>query len=664
MNDQMLSSPEIEQLTRQACTAEDWKRVRRSASCDLSRIRNTRFFGDVRLGANGGTVQYQGIDLPCGIYDAAIGNSTVGDSVRIANIGVCIDRYHIADHVHIENVGAMTCDGTSAFGNGTEIDVWNEAGGRGIILLNKLTAQTAYLQAARRHEKVLTQKLRTLFEAEAVKARSEFGTVGANARIVSCLTLRNVMIGPSAILHGVQILDNGTILSSADQPTVIGPGVQGKDFVIAEGAKVEGAALVERSFIGQGTKMGKQYSAENSAFFANCEAFHGEAVALFAGPYTVTHHKSTLLIAGLFSFYNAGSGTNQSNHMYKLGPVHQGTFERGSKTGSFSYVLFESRVGAFSVVIGKHMSNINTPNLPFSYIYEKSGESFLVPGMNILSVGTVRDGEKWPKRDNRKVRDKRDLIVFDVYSPYTVEKMRLGRAELLQLSENTPKERDNVLYGGVQISRLLLRKGAKYYGTAVTMYLADKVLARLAASLETGARWTDAVAALTSPRLLSRSSEWTDLCGLLAPAETVRALEADISSGTVGSYDDLLARLQSIHSNYVAHEWQYVTDTFPSEYGYAANSMTAEQALALVDEWFKASSSILSAVVEDAKKEFGTGSRIGYGLDLDAEAASADFDAVRGTPATNAVVQKLTNELNALKVRSERLKALIEKHSS
>ena len=445
MNDHILSTSEIEQLTRQGCNADDWKLVRRSASCDLSRIRNVRFTGHVRLGANTGSVQYQGVELPCGVYDATIAETTIGESVRIAKVGICLSRYEIADHVHIENVGSMTCDGASAFGNGTEVEVWNEAGGRGIVLLGRLTAQTAYLQAAHRHQPALTKALRTLLDNEVAKAQSDRGTVGAGARIVNCSTLLNVSIGPSANLHGVQKLDNGTILSSAEHPTIIGEGVQGKDFVIAEGAKVDGAAMFERTFIGQGVKMGKQFSAENSLFFANCEAFHGEAVALFAGPYTVTHHKSTLLIAGLFSFYNAGSGTNQSNHMYKLGPVHQGIFERGSKTGSFSYVLFESRIGAFSVVIGKHMSNINTPNLPFSYIYEKGGESFLVPGMNILSVGTVRDGEKWPKRDNRKVREKRDLIVFDVFSPYTVEKMRLGRAELLHLSEHTAKDRDTIL---------------------------------------------------------------------------------------------------------------------------------------------------------------------------------------------------------------------------
>ena len=66
---------------------------------------------------------------------------------------------------------------------------------------------------------------------------------------------------------------------------------------------------------------------------------------MFAGPYTVSHHRATLLIAGYFSFFNAGSGANQSNHMYKSGPVHQGVHLRGCKFGSDAYVLLPASTG-------------------------------------------------------------------------------------------------------------------------------------------------------------------------------------------------------------------------------------------------------------------------------------------------------------------------------
>ena len=97
----------------------------------------------------------------------------------------------------------------------------------------------------------------------------------------------------------------------------------------------------------------------------------------------------SILIACLFSFYNAGSGTNQSNHMYKLGPVHQGILERGCKTGSFSYLLLESHIAAFSVVIGKHMTNIDLPYFPFSYISEENSKTTVFPGKNLFSIGIL-----------------------------------------------------------------------------------------------------------------------------------------------------------------------------------------------------------------------------------------------------------------------------------
>ena len=105
-------------------------------------------------------------------------------------------------------------------------------------------------------------------------------------------------------------------------------------------------------------------------------------------------HKSSLLIAGMFSFLNAGSGSNQSNHMYKLGPIHQGVVERGSKTTSDSYILWPAKVGAFSLIMGRHVNHPDTSGMPFSYLIEHGNRSYLVPGANLKSVGTIRDAQK------------------------------------------------------------------------------------------------------------------------------------------------------------------------------------------------------------------------------------------------------------------------------
>jgi NDP-sugar pyrophosphorylase family protein len=654
-----LDQSQIAMLIAQGCASHNWKTVIFSPTTDISRFRNVTFIGEVNIGDNRGTILADGVERECGIYNAVIAQCTIGDNVRIANIGSEISNYTIEENVVIEHVASITSELNALCGKGVEVDVINEAGGRGTILFNELNSQTAYLQALLKYNSTFTTKLTTLVNKKNADT-STHASVCAHARIVHSGAIKNVTIGAYANIHGTQFLENGTILSCKEHPTEVGEAVQARSFIIAEGAKIDSGAILDKVFVGQAVKMGKQFSAENSMFFANCEGFHGEAVSLFAGPYTVTHHKSTLLIAGLFSFFNAGSGTNQSNHMYKLGPVHQGIFERGCKTGSFSYVLLESHIGAFSVVIGKHYTNINTPNLPFSYLHEEEGTSKCIPGMNLFSVGTARDGEKWPKRDNRKAPLKRDMIIFDVFSPYTIEKMRRGRDELLSLSESTPKEKAFVIYGGVEINRLLLKKGAKYYSMAIARYLNDKVCERITEALKSSDDWTNALSSLKAVSQLKVSNEWTDISGLITPRERLAVLEEKIISGIIKSVDEITNEFQQMFNTYRADEWQYIYETYKREYDIDLASITKDQARTAIDAWQSSATSLHSMILEDSKREFGSFAKIGYGLDRIIEETEQDFIAVRGISETNSVVQKLVKEVNEIKQRYEQFKNLIQ----
>jgi hypothetical protein len=91
--------------------------------------------------------------------------------------------------------------------------------------------------------------------------------------------------------------------------------------------------------------------------------------------------------------------------------------------------------------MGRHTHHADTSDLPFSYLIENNSESYLVPGANLRTVGTIRDAQKWPKRDNRKDPNKLDQINFNLLSPYTVQKMWRGREVLDELQalggENT-----------------------------------------------------------------------------------------------------------------------------------------------------------------------------------------------------------------------------------
>ena len=241
-------------------------------------------------------------------------------------------------------------------------------------------------------------------------------------------------IGDYCEIEGAGRLKNGSINSNADDPVHIGYGVVCDDFIISSGSHIEDGTMMTRCFVGQACHMGHNYSASDSLFFSNCQEENGEACAIFAGPFTVTHHKSTLLIAGMFSFMNAGSGSNQSNHMYKLGPIHQGALERGAKTTSDSYILWPARIGAFSLVMGRHVNHPDTSDLPFSYLiedknYDLSGSG----GLIFVASAQFRDAQKWPKRDLRKDPFRLDQINYNLLSPYTIQKMMKGRSILKEL---------------------------------------------------------------------------------------------------------------------------------------------------------------------------------------------------------------------------------------
>ena len=70
-----------------------------------------------------------------------------------------LTNYFIAENVAIENVGSLVMNGESTFGNGTEIDVLNEGGGRGLPIFDRLSSQIAYLTVLYRHDKEFTAKI-------------------------------------------------------------------------------------------------------------------------------------------------------------------------------------------------------------------------------------------------------------------------------------------------------------------------------------------------------------------------------------------------------------------------------------------------------------------------------------------------------------------------
>jgi hypothetical protein len=653
-----LSAQEIAQLSQQGCTSDDWSKVQVAAGFRPQRVRSTHFCGDVRLGVFEKEVSFfGGVSKPAGISHATIHNCTIGDNVYISAVRNYIANYVIEDEAVIDNIDLLAVEGESSFGNGTKVSVVNEAGGREIPIYDHLSAHTAYVVAFYRHRPEVVKRLQAMIAAYTASVRSCRGLVARGARIINSRLLKNVKIGPAATVEGVNRLENGSVNSCVEDPVYIGPGVYAEDFIACSGSRITDGTIISHCFIGQGCVLAKEYSAESSVFFANCGGFHGEACAIFAGPYTVTHHKSTLLIAGLFSFLNAGSGTNQSNHMYKLGPVHQGVVERGSKTGSDSYMLWPAKVGAFTVVMGRHYRNSDTSDLPFSYLIEHEDESVLAPGVNLRSVGTVRDARKWPQRDRRKDPHKLDLINFKLLSPYTIQKMINGRNLLRRLKTTTGLTSDYFIYHSVKIPKHSLERGIELYQIGIDKYLGNCLIKRLE-----GRRFgsVQELRDALRPDGTMGLGKWIDLAGLFAPEEAIQQLLGDIESGAVSTLEALDARFAAIHENYPRYEWTWAAAVLEEQLGKPVEQLDAADVIDVTNRWKRAVVHLDELVYEDTKKEFATTARIGFGVDGDEQTRQGDFAAVRGTFEADKFVADVQKHIAAKSRLAEELLSRIE----
>ncbi len=654
-NYRSLTEKEIATLTVYGCSAESWQNVVVAEDFSPAYISNVHFSGNVHLGTFSKTFELPGgLKKHAGLNNCILHNCIIGNDVYIDKIDNYIANYSIGDGSYIENVNLILADGVSSFGNGVKVPVMNEGGGREIPIFDFLSAPLAYILTLYRHRPELIQNLQKRIDNYATAQQSSTGSIGANVRIVNCGSIKNVRIGDYALIEGASLLENGSVNSNAEAPVVIGSGVKCKDFILSSGVSVTDSTLISKCFIGQGCIMAKHYSALDSLFFSNCQGMHGEATAIFAGPYTVSHHKSTLLIAGMFSFLNAGSGSNQSNHMYKLGPIHQGICERGSKTTSDSYLLWPAKIGAFTLVMGRHYKHSDTSDLPFSYLIENATESYLVPGVNLRSVGTIRDAQKWPKRDNRKDSQKLDPINFNLLSPYTIQKMIRGVEVLKNLQKISGETTEVYNLQNCHIRNSSVRNGIELYNIAINKFLGNSLISRLR---EKEFKNIDEVRAQLKPQTHKGSGEWVDLSGLIAPKNACEELLNSIEQNTL-TLDEIQKSFNDIHKEYYNYEWTWAKEKLEERWGKSIHEVTYEDIISMVEIWKESVVKLDKLIYDDAKKEFNLNSKTGFGVDGDEARKDQDFESVRGSFENNPFVLEV---LNHIKKKTDLGNELIER---
>jgi hypothetical protein len=305
-------------------------------------------------------------------------------------------------------------------------------------------------------------------------------------------------------------------------------------------------------------------------------------------------------------------------------------------------MLWPAKVGAFSVVMGRHYRNSDTSDLPFSYLIEHEDESILVPGVNLRSVGTVRDARKWPKRDRRKDPKKLDCINFNLLSPYTIQKMLNGTELLKNLKVTSGETSDYFTYHSVKIKNSSLDKGITLYQMGINKFLGNSLIKRLEEKQFNNDR---EIQKTLQPDTDIGVGKWIDLAGLFAPEEAVEKLLERIESGQVGTLEQVDEAFRSMHENYYTYEWTWAVNVLQQKLGKTIEQITAKDVIDLTNEWKTSVVKLDRMLYADAEKEFAATAQIGYGLDDSENAKHGDFEAVRGTFEENSFVSEIEKHI-------------------
>lgn len=596
MNDyRPLTSEEIEVLKSNDCWAEDWTSINVSEDFKPNYMHRVMLYGEVNIGAFNKNVEVsQGFVKHSGINNATLRNVTIGDDCLIENVGNFINNYTIGDDCYISNISTMETTEGATFGEGNLVSVLNEVGEGNVILFSDLNSQLAAFMVKHFSDKELKENIRQLIKTDIENKAPERGQIGSNVKIVNTKEITNCVINDLCEVNGASRLSDCTLLGSVHGNVYVGTGVIIENSIIAEGSSVINSVKIQDCFVGEACQLSNGFTASASVFFANSYMSNGEACAAFCGPFTASHHKSSLLIGGMFSFYNAGSATNFSNHAYKMGPMHWGILERGSKTASGAYLLMPATLGSFSVCFGKLMHHPNTRNLPFAYLIADGDKMFLIPGRNITTVGLYRDIKKWPKRDLRAPENRKSIVNFDWLSPFSVGEILKGKKILESLREVTGDNVSQYLYHEYIIPATSLHKGIKYYDIALRIYM-GAVLKRV----------LKRDPAITPPSTKTGVGDWDDLSGLLLPVSEEDRIIADLKDGTIETIQELISRFEEIDANYREYQWAW-TYKMICDY-YHISEITLEDANRIHEDYIKARRSWIAEIKKDAEKEYAMG---------------------------------------------------------
>ncbi len=489
-----LTAEEVAALTAGGCSAEEWARVRVCEPFDPSRLRHVRFLGAVSVGPTAGEIEIApGVSHPAGLYRSTVANCDIGPGALVLDVGV-LSGYVVGVGAVVRDCREVIASGRSGFGNGREIAVGIETGGREVLSFAELTIPVAECVAKRRDRAEFLAAYAELVGRYTEAVRRPRATIGEGAVLARCGRVADVLVGAAARIEGATLVENATLLSTAEEPALVGDGCIVRDAILQWGCEVQSMSIVTNAVLTEHSHVERHGKVSDSILGPNSGVGEGEVTASLVGPFVAFHHQA-LLIAAIWPegrgniAYGANVGSNHTSRApdQEVWPGEGVFFGLGcdikypANFADAPYSIVASGVTMLPQRITMPFSLVNPPARNVEAISPSFNE--IMPAWVLYAnfYALSRNEAKYRQRDKAR----RSTFDFSVFRPEIVSMMLRARAELQAV------ERVKVFYtdadiagiGKNYLSDTSRTKAIAAYSQHIVLYGLRALLARAEALL-------------------------------------------------------------------------------------------------------------------------------------------------------------------------------------
>jgi len=602
-----LTPGEIEILKSNRNNCANWNDFLVRDPFEPSLIRDSNFYGLVRIGSlQNAVLKHHDFCIPAGIRNSTIISCDIGDETAIQNCAY-ISHYIIGDSCILSEINEMQTTNHSKFGNGVVkdgedeavrvwIDVMNEAGGRSILPFVDIIAADAYLWASYRDDTALTEKLAQITQNQYGGVRGSYGVIGSGAVIKSCAIIKDTAAGECAYIKGANKLKNITILSSEEEPTQIGEGVEMVNGIVGYACNVFYGSKAVRFIMGRNSNL--KYGARliHSVLGDNSTVSCCEILNNLIFPVHEQHHNNSFLIASLIEGMSnmAAAATIGSNHNSRAndGEIRA---KRGFWPG-LAVSLKHSSVFASYVIIakGEYPSELNIP-LPFSLVNNNVYKNRLevMPAYYWMHNMYALERNSWKSKNRDKRIVKIQRVEIDYLAPDTAEEIIFAISFIEGLIKNaglTPDKNNNVRI--IPCSRFEKSKRGQViikpfealaaYRHMLHYYAIKKIAAYFDTNPEMDFNGMCRQFESASPD--ERIKDWVNLGGQIVPAFRVDELRREIGEGKYKNWDEIHSVYDKWDETYQLDKCRHAWEVLSLIHGKAPDISVFKKELELVTE--------------------------------------------------------------------------------